>query len=74
MLNLNHFRLALGMAFKVHRNMVNGLKLKVRKFQGHVREDCEDYLFKEVRRKNLERRGWGGKVYARHPDLFLWKK
>ena len=35
------------MAFRTYRNMANRLKLKVRKFQGHIA------TFREVTRENL---------------------
>ena len=36
------------MALKIYKNLANRLKLKIRKFQGHI------LAFREVRRENLE--------------------
>lgn len=47
-LNHNNLGLALSMALKICRNLENSLKVKVRKFQGHIA------AFREIIRQKLE--------------------
>ena len=44
------------MALKIYKNLANTLKLKIRKFQGHI------LAFREVTRENLE----GGGTFLAH--------